>query len=86
MSYANEQEATQTETAGIDLMAAERNSSWAVVLGARIFQDGNEWCVLYGEDLMSGIAAFGDTPEKAIAAFEVAMSAPATLPAEEQSP
>ena len=26
------------------------------------FKDGNQWCCLYGRDLMSGIAGFGDTP------------------------
>ena len=26
------------------------------------FKDGNQWCCLYGKDLISGIAEFGDTP------------------------
>lgn len=29
-------------------------------------KDGNQWCVLYGDDLQSGIAGFGDTPYLAI--------------------
>ena len=28
--------------------------------------DGNQWCVLYGKDLQSGIAGFGETPYKAV--------------------
>lgn len=31
-----------------------------------LFIDGNQWCVLYGENLQEGIAGFGDTPQKAI--------------------
>ena len=29
-------------------------------------QDGNQWCVLYGENLQVGIAGFGDSPQLAI--------------------
>lgn len=36
------------------------------MLQPKIYKDGNQWCVLYGEDLQSGIAGFGDTPYKAI--------------------
>lgn len=39
------------------------------MLKPRIFRDGNQWCVLYGEDLQSGIAGFGDTPRLAIYDF-----------------
>ena len=28
----------------------------------KIYMDGNMWCVLYGEDLMNGVAGFGKTP------------------------
>ena len=31
--------------------------------------DGNQWCVLYGEDLQNGVAGFGDTPYLAVLAF-----------------
>lgn len=31
--------------------------------------DGNQWCALYGEDLQSGVAGFGDTPELAMVDF-----------------
>ena len=34
--------------------------------------DGNMWCALYGEDLQSGIAGFGDTPDAAMLAFDKA--------------
>ena len=32
-------------------------------------RDGNQWCVLYGEDLQVGIAGFGDSPADAILEF-----------------
>ncbi len=35
-------------------------------------KDGDQWCALYGEDLQMGCAGFGDTPEKAMAAFDKA--------------
>ena len=39
------------------------------MLKPKIFMDGNQWCVLYGEDIQSGIAGFGDTPRLAVYAF-----------------
>ena len=35
----------------------------------RLFIDGNQWCALYGENLMEGVAGFGDSPELAYADF-----------------
>jgi hypothetical protein len=34
--------------------------------------DGDQWCALYGENLQDGVAGFGDTPEKAMYAFDAA--------------
>jgi len=31
--------------------------------------DGNQWCVLYGDDLQSGIAGFGKSPHLAVMDF-----------------
>lgn len=31
--------------------------------------DGNQWCALYGADLQSGIAGFGDSPAAAMNDF-----------------
>lgn len=52
---------------------AHRRMKWAVVLGARIFRDGDYWCALYGKDIMEGVCGFGSTPEEAIEGFELAM-------------
>lgn len=40
------------------------NQIWQMLGSLNIapFKDGNQWCCLYGKDLMSGIAGFGDTP------------------------
>jgi len=39
------------------------------LLKPKIYKDGNQWCVLYGEDLQSGVAGFGDTPRLAVYDF-----------------
>lgn len=36
------------------------------ILKPKLFKDGTQWCVLYGEDIVTGIAGFGNTPDKAI--------------------
>jgi len=35
-------------------------------------KDGNMWCALLGENLMEGVAGFGETPAKAMYAFDQA--------------
>lgn len=37
----------------------------------KIFKDGDKWCALYGTDIMEGVAAFGDTPEKAAQGWDL---------------
>ena len=36
----------------------------------RVYPDGNQWCALYGKDLMMGVCGFGYTPEAACADFD----------------
>lgn len=38
--------------------------------------DGKQWCALYGDDLQSGVAGFGDSPAAAMAAFDKAWVEP----------
>lgn len=38
-------------------------------LTVRIFKDGNQFCALHGDDMMSGIAGFGATPKEALDEF-----------------
>jgi len=46
--------------------------------------DGNQWCCLYGDDLQTGIAGFGDTPEKAIQDWNSEMVKPITTTPEKE--
>ena len=46
------------------------------ILKPKIFVDGGQWCVLFGDNLQDGIAGFGDTPRKAVWAFNKAWDAP----------
>ena len=39
------------------------------LLKPKIYQDGSQWCVLLGEDAISGICGFGETPRLAIYDF-----------------
>jgi hypothetical protein len=43
-----------------------------VLLRPKIYPDGDKWCALYGDDIITGVAGFGATPEEAAAAFDVA--------------
>lgn len=35
-------------------------------------KDGDQWCVLYGENLQEGVAGFGETADKAMRTFDYA--------------
>lgn len=62
----------------------ERLESFAIAYRLIPFRDGNQWCVLLGEDLQVGIAGFGDSPALAIQDLDRAMYAriPATTDTE----
>jgi hypothetical protein len=42
----------------------------SVMFRPTLSADGTKWCALYGEDLQSGVAGFGDTPDKAMQDFD----------------
>jgi hypothetical protein len=42
-------------------------------------RDGNKWCALYGANLAEGVAGFGDSPEQAMADFDVNWSKQITV-------
>jgi hypothetical protein len=44
----------------------------SVLMRPKIYMDGDAWCALYGDNLQDGVAGFGDTPEKAMLAFDAA--------------
>ncbi len=41
-----------------------------VMMKPKISIDGNQWCVLYGDNLQDGVAGFGDSPAKAMQDFD----------------
>ena len=43
-----------------------------ILLRPSIKLDGDAWCVLLGESIQEGVCGFGDTPEKAALAFDLA--------------
>lgn len=43
-----------------------------VIYGARVFRDGNQWCALLGEDIITGVTAFGASPSEAVNNFDKA--------------
>ena len=42
----------------------------SVMYRPSIFKDGYLWCALYGDDLQSGVAGFGQSPALAMADFD----------------
>jgi len=44
----------------------------AVIWKPKLSLDGNQWCALFGENLQDGVAGFGDSPEAAMWAFDLA--------------
>ena len=37
-----------------------------VMIKPKLYMDGDQWCCLYGDNLQTGIAGYGDTPYLAI--------------------
>ena len=72
MSYASEQGIlnAQWNAAQEASVAAMEQARPFVLLRPRMFPDGDQWCALYGDDLQSGVAGFGDTPDSAARAFD----------------
>lgn len=50
--------------------AAEEYARPSVLFRPAIAIDGNQWCVLYGANLIDGVAGFGDSPELAMRDFD----------------
>ena len=47
-----------------------------VIYKPKLYPDGDQWCALFAEDIQSGVCGFGDTPAKAMYAFDLAWDAP----------
>ena len=48
----------------------ENDGLWAVRLKLIPYQDGDRWCVLYGENIQVGIFGWGSSPYLAMCNFE----------------
>ena len=57
----------------IETENALSKSYWVVILGLKPIIDGDQYCFLWGEDLHSGVCAFGETPLKAMQNFDIEM-------------
>jgi len=51
-------------------VAAVAQEAPSVLYKPKIYIDGSQWCVLYGDDIQNGIAGFGDSPQKAMHDFD----------------
>ncbi len=52
--------------------AAYEQERPSVLFRPTLSADGDMWCALLGDDLQSGVAGFGETPAKAMFAFDLA--------------
>ena len=59
------------QTSGINNQTAQEQQEFNLfaMLKPSIQKDGNQWCVLYGENLQVGLAGFGKSPHLAIMDF-----------------
>ena len=59
------------EAASVRSQTAQEESEFNLfaILKPSLKRDGNQWCVLHGENLKEGIAGFGDSPYHAIMDF-----------------
>lgn len=53
-------------------VAASEMQRPAAVFRPALTIDGDQWCALYGDNLQDGVAGFGDTPDAAMRAFDLA--------------
>lgn len=60
--------------------AAQEQQRPSVLYRPALSMDGNQWCALYGSDLQQGVAGFGDTPAKAMDAFDAQWQSARTAP------
>ena len=72
MSYASEEGVlnAQFNAALAAQQVEEQRMRPFMLLRPTMSLNGHIWCALYGDDLQSGVAGFGDTPEKAALDFD----------------
>lgn len=60
----------------LNLIIAQQEYLLVKTYGLVPFRDGDQWCVLLGEDIQTGIVGFGDSPNDAVLAFYKAFHTP----------
>ena len=50
----------------MNLLVEKEEYNLFSMLKPKLYPDGDQWCCLYGEDIMIGVVGFGETPYKAI--------------------
>lgn len=53
----------------MNILVEQEEYNLFALLKPKLYKDGSQWCCLYGDNIQDGIAGFGDTPYKAILAF-----------------
>lgn len=69
-----------THQSEMNILVEAEEMNLVKMLNPKIYIDGNQWCVLYGENIQDGICGFGDTPQLAIFAFNKAFTTPISKP------
>ena len=61
------------QQAGYEIqVAAQHYTCPSVIWKPKLSIDGDQWCALFGDDLQSGVAGFGDSPQEAMLDFDKA--------------
>ena len=55
-------------------VAAQCYTCPSVIWKPKLSIDGDQWCALFGDDLQSGVAGFGSSPQEAMWDFDKAWS------------
>lgn len=58
-----------THQSKMNVLVEQEEYNLFALLQPKVSIDGDQWCVLYGENLQDGVAGFGDTVYKAILNF-----------------
>lgn len=77
-------DATMKHQEEMNLIIEKEEMNLFSILRPKLFMDGNMWCVLYGDNLMDGIAGFGETVYKAILDFNASFHKKITYKKEEE--
>lgn len=65
--------------AQMNLLVEKQEYQKFEMLRPKVSIDGNQWCVLYGENLQDGVAGFGDSLYLAILDFNKSFGAKLTI-------